>query len=258
MSKLNFIITVEARHNSTRLPGKVLLPLNEKRTCLEILIERIKRSKYSNNILVATTTNKKDDKIIQILKKKKIKYFRGNEKNVLQRLYLATKNIKIDAIIQLTGDNPLIDYKVIDFVVNFFIKKYPKYDFVTNNNFFQKKKNSFPLGMIVSVFKKDALQVCFHKANKKYYYEHPSLYFYTEGKKYFKTKNLGCPNKWKNNLHPRLTLDTFEDYILLKTIYNNFNKKNFGIKEILSFLKKNEHLLKINCKINQKIPKLIY
>ena len=140
MSKINFITTIEARINSQRLPGKVLLPINKKETFLEFLIKRIKNSDYTKNIIVATTTNKKDDRIVKILKRKKIKYFRGSEENVLERIYFATKNTKAKAIIQLTGDNPLIDPGVINYVVNFFIKNYPKYDFVSNNNLFQKKK----------------------------------------------------------------------------------------------------------------------
>jgi spore coat polysaccharide biosynthesis protein SpsF len=257
MSKINFITTVEARSNSTRLPGKVLLSINKKKTILEFLIERIKKSKYTKNIIVATTTNKKDDRIVKILKRKKIKYFRGSEENVLERLYFATKNTKAKAIIQLTGDNPLIDPEIINHVVNFFIKNYPKYDFVSNNNLFQKKKNNFPLGMIISVFKKKSLKTCFEKASKNYYFEHPALYFYTGGKKFFKIKNLGIVNnEWKSNLNPRLTIDTREDYSLLRIIYNNFKNNNFGLKEILNFLKCNKSLLKINSKIKQKIPKI--
>ena len=67
-----------------------------------------------------------------------------------------TKNYKEKYIIQLTADNPLIDYRIIDYMVSFFKKNHQKYDFVTNNNLFNKRRLFIPDGMIVSIFKKEA------------------------------------------------------------------------------------------------------
>ena len=253
--KKKIIITIEARMTSSRLPGKVCLELEKSKTVLEILIDRIKKSKYATQILVATTKNKIDDKIVQIAKKKGCLFYRGSEKNVLNRLYTAVKYKKIDSIIQLTGDNPLIDPLIIDYIANFFIKNYPRYDFVTNNNLFDHTR-SVPVGMIVSVFKKKSLQKITKLANKKDHYEHPTLFFYREGKKIFKIKNLKMPKKWCSNLKPRLTLDTKEDFIFLKKIYKELKKvKNFTLIDILKLINKNKSYLKINRKIKQKIPK---
>ena len=263
-SKKNFLATIEARMTSKRLPGKVLMSLSnsEKKSnfkILEVLIKRIKKSKYINDIIIATTNNSSDDAIVKLAKKLNVNFFRGSEKNVLERLYKAMKKFNHKDIIQLTGDNPLIDYKVIDYMVKFYLSNYPKYDFITNNNLFQKKIEKFPDGMTVSIFKKKSFEKVYLKANKAIFKEHPSLFFYTEGKKKFKIKNLGIPHKWKNNLNLRLTLDTKEDYILLKKIFNNFNKKQyFGLSEIINFIKKNKKLLLINDKIQQKIPKNIF
>ena len=163
--------------------------------------------------------------------------------------------MKINCIIQLTGDNPFIDPLVIDYVAGYFISHYPRYDFVTNNNLFEFTR-SVPVGMIVSVFKKSSLQKIYELADKRDHYEHPTLYFYREGKKKFKIKNLKMPKKWHSKLQPRLTLDTKEDFIFLKKIYKKLKKKNnFNLIDILEVIKKNKNFLKINSKIKQKIPK---
>ena len=254
-NKVNFLVTIEARMNSTRLPGKVCMQLEKSKTVLEFLIDRVKKSKFVNKILIATTKNKIDNKIVEIAKKKGCLFYRGSEKNVLNRIASATKNKKMNSIIQLTGDNPLIDPLVIDYVANYFISNYPKYDFVTNNNLFNITRSS-PLGMNVSVFKKSALQKINKLANKKEHFEHTTLFFYREGKKIFNIKNLKMPKKWCSNFRPRLTLDTKEDLILIKIIYKKLkNKNNFTLVDILKLIEHNRGYLKINEHIKQKITK---
>ena len=135
--KVNFLVTIQARMTSKRLPRKMCLELEKSKTVLEILIDRVKKSKYVDQILIATTKNKADNKVINIAKKKGCLFYRGSEKNVLSRLVSATKNKKKNCIIQLTGDNPFIDPLIIDYIANFFISNYPKYDFVTNINNYQ-------------------------------------------------------------------------------------------------------------------------
>jgi spore coat polysaccharide biosynthesis protein SpsF len=254
-NKISFIVTIEARMTSSRLPGKVCMKLTNSRNVLEVLIDRIKKSNYVKKILIATTQNKIDDKIVRIAKKNKCLFFRGSENNVLSRLVLGTKKHKENSIIQLTGDNPLIDAKIIDYMASFFISKYPRYDFVTNNNLFNKTR-SVPIGMNVSIFKKSSLQKIITLAKKEDHFEHPTLYFYREGRKKFKIKNVKMPEKWCSKLNPRLTLDTKEDLKFLRKIYEKLkNIKNFTISDILNFIENNRDILKINNKIKQKIPK---
>jgi spore coat polysaccharide biosynthesis protein SpsF len=178
------------------------------------------------------------------------------ELNVLKRIYLATTRVKENCIIQLTADNPLIDPKIIDYVVKFFIKEYPKYDFVTNNNLFDKKKKSFPIGMNVSVFKKESLKKIYKIAKKKDLLEHPTLYFYREGKKEFNCYNIEPPKKWHNKVKTRLTMDTLSDYIFLKKIYYSLKKNNHSsLEKIFLYLQNNKKIVSINKNIKQKIPK---
>jgi spore coat polysaccharide biosynthesis protein SpsF len=256
---MKFLTTIEARFDSTRLPGKVIYHLSAKKTVLDILIHRIKKSQNVNKIILATSKKKSNYKIIKVAKKNKIFFYKGSENNVLERLVKATHKYNEKYIIQLTADNPLIDYRIIDYMVSFFKKNYKKYDFVTNNNLFNKKKLFIPNGMIVSIFKKNKLveSLAYQKKNKeKDLAEHPTLYFYRNGIKKVRSINLQMPKKWTILPNARLTLDTKEDYILINKIYNKLkNIKNFSLVQILKYLKNNPELLKINQNIIQKNPK---
>ena len=114
---------VEARMASTRLPGKVLLKIINK-TVLHHLTDRIKLVKNINKTIVATTTNNKDLEIINWCKKKNINYFRGSEENVLERVYKAAKKFKLDTIVLITGDCPIVDHNIISETLNIFFPVY--------------------------------------------------------------------------------------------------------------------------------------
>lgn len=241
---------------STRLPKKVIKKFGNIPS-IELLIERIKKSKFVDQIILATTKNKADNILVEIAKKNHINFFRGNENDVLGRLANALKKRKEENVIQLTGDNPFIDPEIIDYMCDFFIKK-GNIDFLTNNGFMDMKKHYVPLGMDVSIFKTRDLIRISKMSKDPEDREHPTLYFYRDGKKIFKSRNILVPSKWKSNIVKRLTLDTKQDYLLLTKIFNHFyfNKKtlHFSLIDIIGFLKKNTTLLKINSTINHKIP----
>tara|TARA_B110000003_G_C16587460_1_gene510429 strand:+ start:483 stop:926 length:444 start_codon:yes stop_codon:yes gene_type:complete len=119
---MSFDTIIQARMNSNRLPNKVLLNYKNL-TPLSILIERLKRSKHLNKIIIATTEKKSDNKIVKFCKKNKIFFFRGDENNVLKRYYLAAKKFKVKRIIRITSDCPLIDYRILDNMIKNFKKK---------------------------------------------------------------------------------------------------------------------------------------
>ena len=74
--------------------------------------------------------------------KKKINYFRGSEKNVLERVFLTAKKYKLDIIVLITGDCPIIDHNLISETLNVFLKN--KADYVSNNHI-----RTYPDGMDV-------------------------------------------------------------------------------------------------------------
>ena len=111
--KEKIVATIEARMTSTRLPGKVLLPLAGK-PALERLVERLKRSLYIDEIVVATTTNQTDEPIVELCESLGVKYFRGSELDVLKRVLGAAESVRADIIVEITGDCPLMDWRIVD------------------------------------------------------------------------------------------------------------------------------------------------
>ena len=87
-------VFLTVRTNSTRLPNKALLKLNNGQKTIEYLINRIKKCKIASNqnkIILCTSTNKGDDILEDIAKRNNIICFRGSEKDKLQRWYDAAK-----------------------------------------------------------------------------------------------------------------------------------------------------------------------
>ena len=142
--------------NSLRLPGKVLMDI-EGKTSLERMIKRIKKSKLINEIIIATTKKKEDLEIIKECNSLGLKYFSGDEDDVLDRYFRASKKFNAKNIVRLTADCPMHDHEVIDSIIR--IYKNNNYDYVSNVS-----KRTFPDGLDVEVFNFKSLD----KAQKKY------------------------------------------------------------------------------------------
>tara|TARA_Y100000816_G_C26059250_1_gene556067 strand:+ start:540 stop:1322 length:783 start_codon:yes stop_codon:yes gene_type:complete len=248
-----FVTTIEARMTSSRLPGKVLTII-ENKFVLEILVNRIQRSKYVDEIIIATTLNNEDDPIVELAKNLKVKYFRGSENDVLGRLAGAIQNVSEEHIIQLTGDNPIIDSNIIDYMADYYLES--DFDFVTNNGLMNMKNHYLPLGMDISLFKKRDLINIEKKTNDPEDREHPTLYFYRTGKNTYKIKNLHFPEIWKNKNNYRLTLDTEDDLYVISKICENFKDSlyTFKLEEMYSYLEKNPDISNKNINITHRIP----
>lgn len=229
---------IQARSNSTRLPGKVLLKVRG-RTLLEILIARLKLSKKIERIIVATTTNTNDKVIGQIAKKMNASVFYGDEQDVLGRFMQAVNKFKVDTVIRVTADSPLLDPKIVDQVLGSYLAN--KVDYASNVH-----PPTYPDGMDVEVFSKDALALANRSAKLLSEREHVTPYFY-KNPKIFKIFNL---RNSKNLFKIRLTVDDKKDFDLVKAILGNFMPRlDFSLSDIISFLEKNPSLLKINSAI---------
>ena len=108
----NYFLIIQARTGSKRFPEKIIKKIFGK-PILEILIDRIKKEIDPTKIILATSLNQKDKIICDIAKKKKIKFFRGSENNVMSRFIEIGKIYNLDTIIRITSDCPLVDPKLI-------------------------------------------------------------------------------------------------------------------------------------------------
>ena len=245
---MKLVSIIQARMNSSRLPGKVLMKVDGK-PMIGYLTERLKKIKKIEQIIISTTKNKKDNPLVSYCKKNNLSYFRGSEKNVLERVYQTAKYYKADIILFITGDCPIIDIKIINKYLNYFIKYKKKIDYA-GNAFLR----SYPDGMDMHVFHFKTLKKNYEISKKKLEKEHVTLGIKNHPK-LFKIKNFKAP---KNLFWPELglTLDEKEDYILIKKIILYFKKKNkiyFDCKSIINLLKtKKNHWSKINSHVLRK------
>ena len=225
----DFGIIIQARSGSKRFPRKVYKKI-DKKTTLEILLNRIKKIK-SLKIIVATTTYPRDEKIVNLSKKMGVFSFRGKEKDVLSRYYYCAKKYKLKHIIRLTGDCPLIDPSLVKKMIKLYSNS--KYDYLSNTVPVYKSK--YPNGSDIEIFSMKALKKNFHNCKNKFDREHVTNFFYKS--EFFKTKILNPKFNFSNF---RYTLDYKKDLINIKKIYNYLKKNNLSgtTKQIVNFLKK--------------------
>jgi spore coat polysaccharide biosynthesis protein SpsF len=239
---MKIVATIEARMTSSRLPGKVMLNVLNK-PILSYLVDRLKTISLIDEIVLATTSNKSDDILEVFANKNKIKCFRGSENNVLERVINAGLEVNADLIVEVTGDCPILDPLIVDQTIRVFLNN--NVDYVSNNHI-----RSYPDGMDVQVFKLQTLIQSSKLTNDKLDQEHVTLFIRNHPELYSKI-NLVAPQ----NLHwpdLGLTLDEESDYILLKTIIENFNGLNFTCSEVIDFIKRNPYLLEINKEVKRK------
>jgi spore coat polysaccharide biosynthesis protein SpsF len=209
------------------------------------MIERLKHARTIDGIVVATTVNSDDDPIVKLAEECQVDYFRGSEEDVLARVLGAARQFHADVIVETTGDCPLIDPAIVDKVVSDY--RMGGADFVSNNLVY-----STPRGMDVRVFSTEQLAEIDRITKDPADREHVSLYFWEHPEKYI-LRNV------TTDLPPevadlRLTVDTVEDFELIRRIFEGvYSEKDiFSFADILSFLKLNPDLAKINQDIQQK------
>lgn len=241
---MKIVLINQARMTSTRLPGKVLKTVLDK-SLLEYQIERLKQAVWLDDIVIALTTNDADQPIVDLCNNLSIKYFRGNEENVLERYYLAAKEHEADVIIRVTSDCPLIDPDIIDKTINLFISY--DYDYVSNC---PEINRTFPRGMETEVFYFSALEYAYKNAVETPEREHVTPYIHKNPDKF----KLSFLYNETNESNYRLTVDTIEDFMLIKNILEALypNNKDFRLNDIINLLKENPEWLKINANIQQK------
>jgi spore coat polysaccharide biosynthesis protein SpsF (cytidylyltransferase family)/UTP-glucose-1-phosphate uridylyltransferase len=236
---------VQARMSSSRLPGKVLKPILGK-PILAYEIERIKKSKRIDKIVLATSVNKDDDPLEELAKSLKIGCFRGDLENVLKRYYDCATLYKANIIVRLTGDCPVIDPEIIDQVIELHLKTNSDY---TSNTLYR----TFPDGLDVEVFNYKTLERIYKNAKTPEELEHVTKYIHNH-KNEFKLQNF------KNDIdysYLRWTLDTIDDFYFFKRLYETKKTAIFSWKEILSFTKdEKKYLIDSNQTIRYAMKKL--
>ena len=244
------IAVVSARMGSTRLSGKVLLPLCEKPVLLHI-VERLRHSKYVDEIIIATSVNTGDDAIEKFCIDSDILCYRGSEEDVLARVYEAAKTCGADIIYRGMGDSPLVDWRIIDQLVE--LLERGEYDFVAN----EITEPTYPVGFDATVFTMSALTDGYKEATHPEMREHVTIHIKTNPARY----KIGTLLAEREMIAPqlRLTLDTPLDYQVIAQVFEALYPLNpdFSAIDVLDFLKKNPQIASINSEVAQKVPSLL-
>ncbi|HCE45651.1 MAG TPA: spore coat protein [Lentisphaeria bacterium] len=233
---------IQARMGSSRLPGKMTLPLIHGKGALELMVERVRRSKKIDKLIVATTVNPSDEELVEICGKMNVDCFRGSEDDVLDRFYqaYATAGMDFETIVRLTGDCPLHDPAVIDKVISEFLNS--ESDYVSNVD-----PPTYPDGLDTEVFSSAALVKAWFEAKMKSEREHVTI-FIRNRTDLFRKSNVRNSADLSSY---RWTLDEESDYRMIKSVCENLYdaRKDFGMDDVLEFLGKHPEIDAINRKI---------
>ncbi len=238
LKNMKTTIIIQARMSSSRLPGKILKKIKNI-SIIELIVKRLEKSKLIDDIVVATSKIKENKPLIDLLKKKKIKFFCGPEDDALSRFYLAAKKNKSRIIVRITGDCPLADPKIVDEFVQDFKKS--KVDYLSNTNPW-----TYPDGLDVEVFSYNLLKEANKRAKNKHRKNGGVLIPFLRDNQNYKIKNKPCPIG--NNFNKiRLTIDEQEDLKLIRNLFNRF-KHNIHVdyKDIAKMFIKNKKIFKEN------------
>ncbi len=239
------VAIIQARMNSSRLPGKVLLDL-EGEPMLVRVVERARRAKSVHAVTIATTTDPSDDPIEALCQARGYPVYRGSEFDVLDRFYQTARRAQAEVIVRLTADCPVIDPEVMDQVVEAFLKS--GVDFACNR-LPPPWPRTWPIGLDTEVCSFAGLERAWKEAKLPYEREHVMPYFYDqEGR--FKVLVVDHQPDYG---HLRWTVDTAEDLALLREIYRRFNGADtFGWQDVLRLVEREPELMQVNAGVRHK------
>lgn len=242
------LVIIQARMGATRLPGKVLLDLCGK-SVLHHVVQRVRSCAKIAEIVVATTLNRVDDAVEEEIRNLDVSCFRGSESDVLDRYYQAASRFAGDPIVRVTADCPLLDPNLLTLMLEQFrqIPEQEKPDYLSNT-----QTRSFPRGLDIEIFSRDALTSAWQEARNPEEREHVTPFIYRNPDR-FSLHDFSGPVDLS---HLRWTLDTPEDLNLIREIYKALYNKNsdaiFTTDEVLTLLEQKPELKTLNAHIQQK------
>ena len=229
---------IACRVDSTRLYAKPL-QLIGKNTILELLLKQIKQSSYIDELVLAISENRGNEPFVDFAKKNNIKFIRGDDDDVLQRLIKSAKLVNADILFRATPDCPYIYWEGIDHL----IKKHISGRF--DLSFYEK----IPLGSCYEIINLDSLEISHKKGSRRHRSELVTL-FMNENQRKFKINRILPPKKIQRP-EIRITVDSPQDLMVARIIYENLGKKKMPIplEKIIKFLDANPSIKKINSDI---------
>jgi spore coat polysaccharide biosynthesis protein SpsF (cytidylyltransferase family) len=233
-------IIIQARLGSKRLPGKMILPFFNEKGIFELITEKIKKDFPDFKIVVATSTNTIDNELENMCNKLAIKCFRGSENNVLDRFINAAESNGISKIIRICADNPFLNMVELHKLVDKATESTADYiSFQTSEN---KPTITTHYGFWAEVVTIEALRKVQNLTTDILYQEHVTNFIYANPQ-LFNIRLITIPKEVEQNEEIRMTLDTQQDFNLLKEIYSENSNFNQSPKELIDIVTKNQNWL---------------
>ena len=238
---MSTVAIIQARMGSTRLPGKVLLPLLNEPVLVHD-VRRVGRATSLDEVVVATTVEPQDDPIEALARANAWPVVRGSEADLLERYLLAARRFGASRVVRVTSDCPLIDPGLIDRVVWALDAAGADYASIT------LPPRSWPRGLDVEAFTREALEAAGADDNDPASREHATPYIYRHPERF---GLVAVPSARDLSAH-RWTLDTPEDYALISRIYDALGSDTFGWEDALMLVEANPEWSALNRDVRQK------
>lgn len=239
------VAIIQARMNSTRLPGKVLAELDGEPMLVQQL-RRIKRCRWIDEIVVATTTGDEDRPILAAAEREGVRWFRGSEHDVLSRYHGAAREAGAEVVVRLTSDCPLLDPEVTDRVVEALVTEPFACDYASNT-----VDRTYPRGLDTEAFFMDVLDRTVRLATSSAAKEHVTYFIHRERPDLFVLRTVVDA---ENHADLRWTVDTPEDLQLARAIYQTLGLSHSwkSYHDIVQAVRTTDALQQLNAHVIQK------
>lgn len=226
---------------STRLPGKMLEPLVDGKSNLELLVERVRRAETPDQVVVATSVEEQDDELVEEAERIGVECYRGDERDVLSRVLDASREYDADVICRITGDCPLHDPAIIDQVISSYHDS-PQADYVSNI-----LERRWPRGFDTEVFSTETLERVEQATSDPSHREHVTTYIRSDENDEFIKFNVSPPPEL-DDVTLRVTLDYPEDLELIRTVLSELSEtdQQFDAYSVVRLLRENPEIREIN------------
>lgn len=238
------VAIIQARLGSTRLPGKVLLPL-ARHPMVWHVVQRVRRVPEVEQVVVATSTLSSDQPLVDYLHRHSVDVFRGPEEDVLTRYFEAAQEYGAEAIMRVTSDCPLFSPRVASLVAQQFLNAEGAYSYVSNT-----LERTFPRGLDLEIFSSTALTRAFRQATHPYEREHVTPFIWQHPQDF----RLGQVRSLPDRSRLRWTVDESLDLALVRRIFDSLYAGNpeFEYEDVLRLLNENPSWSSMNRHVLQK------
>lgn len=226
---------------STRLPGKVLLPIGGQ-PLLHYHVERLRASGFP--LYLAITTNAADDPLADFAASNHLAYVRGDEHDVLSRYALCAREHELDVLVRVTSDCPLLDGELLGHSIQEYLRADDARLYLSN-----VLERTFPRGFDFEIFSRELLEEAAQHATLASDREHVTPYIHQNRLGRIRFRHI---RRSEDRSAYRLTVDTAEDFELIRLLIEEHGAAALSADELIALLDQHPELVALNAHVEQK------